>query len=192
MESITIGIPDLEGLGYTKETIRVEYKWKPPRCSTCNIFGHTGETCLKKVPKASNVGPNGNTGTRGETNPKAGPSKNLNDDAPLITKGANARQQDTGKKKISNIASPNPFAALRVDDEDEEEVVNENNLSVCAILESHVDVAAVYDTCKKVCSRWKWTSNGSLCSKGSQIIIGWNDDLVDVMIMAQTNHVMHV
>ncbi|GJU18554.1 hypothetical protein Tco_1146520 [Tanacetum coccineum] len=70
--------------------------------------------------------------------------------------------------------------------------MNENNLSVCAILESHVDVAVVYDTCNKVCSRWKWTSNRSLCSKGSRIIIGWNDDLVDVMIMAQTNQVMHV
>ncbi|GJR45741.1 RNA-directed DNA polymerase, eukaryota, reverse transcriptase zinc-binding domain protein [Tanacetum coccineum] len=30
------------------------------------------------------------------------------------------------------------------------QVVNKNNLSVCAILESHVDVLAVYDTCKKV------------------------------------------
>ncbi|GJY04018.1 putative reverse transcriptase domain-containing protein [Tanacetum coccineum] len=45
MESITIGIPDLDGPGHTKETIRVEYEWKPPRCHTCNIFGHTGETC---------------------------------------------------------------------------------------------------------------------------------------------------
>ncbi|GKD99492.1 RNA-directed DNA polymerase, eukaryota, reverse transcriptase zinc-binding domain protein [Tanacetum coccineum] len=33
------------------------------------------------------------------------------------------------------------------------QVVNENNLSVCAILESHVDVAVVYDTCKKVNTR---------------------------------------
>ncbi|GJU85620.1 sodium/hydrogen exchanger 6, partial [Tanacetum coccineum] len=72
------------------------------------------------------------------------------------------------------------------------QVVNENNLSVCAILESHVDVAAVYDTCKKVYNRWKWTSNGGFCSKGSRIILGWNDDLVDVMIIAQTNQVMHV
>ncbi|GJR69927.1 RNA-directed DNA polymerase, eukaryota, reverse transcriptase zinc-binding domain protein [Tanacetum coccineum] len=47
------------------------------------------------------------------------------------------------------------------------QVVNENNLSVCAILESRVDVAAVYDTCKKVCSRWKWNYNRSLCSKGN-------------------------
>ncbi|GKA65218.1 sodium/hydrogen exchanger 6 [Tanacetum coccineum] len=57
------------------------------------------------------------------------------------------------------------------------QVVNENNLSVCAILESHVDVAVVYDTCKKVCKRWKWISNGSLCPKGTRIILGWDDDL---------------
>ncbi|GJV68385.1 sodium/hydrogen exchanger 6 [Tanacetum coccineum] len=154
---------------------------------------------------------------RGETSSKAGPSKNTKDDDPLITKDTNTKQQDTGKKKISNIASPNPFTALggqalllrrfpmfsvaswnirglnqSPKQKDVREVVNENNLNVFTILESHVDMAAVYDTCKKVCSRWKWTSNGSLCSKGSRIILGWNDDLVDVMIMAQTNQVMHV
>ncbi|GKC61961.1 RNA-directed DNA polymerase, eukaryota, reverse transcriptase zinc-binding domain protein [Tanacetum coccineum] len=228
MESITIGIPELYGPGHTKETIRVEYEWKPPRCPTCNIFRYTGETCPKKVvttpvendtnvtndgfqkvvnrkrnnkgssvgnkipkgvsvskgfqvgkefafqPKASNLGSNINTRTHGETSSKSSLAKNLNDDAPLITKGTNVRQQDTGKKKISNIASPNRFAALGVDDDEEEEVeniwdesknlnlrdtgastpaqtvVNENNLSVCAILESHVDVATIYDTCKKV------------------------------------------
>ncbi|GKB59480.1 sodium/hydrogen exchanger 6 [Tanacetum coccineum] len=37
--------------------------------------------------------------------------------------------------------------------------------------------------------RWKWTSNGSLCDKGSRIILGKNDNLVDVMIKAQTNQV---
>ncbi|GKA32660.1 RNA-directed DNA polymerase, eukaryota, reverse transcriptase zinc-binding domain protein [Tanacetum coccineum] len=30
-ESITIGIPLLDGPGFTKESIRVEYEWKPPR-----------------------------------------------------------------------------------------------------------------------------------------------------------------
>ena len=35
-------------------------------------------------------------------------------------------------------------------------------------------------------------SNGNLCSKGSQIILGRNDDVVDVMIMSQTNQVLHV
>nr|GEV14472.1 hypothetical protein [Tanacetum cinerariifolium] len=203
-----IGIPDQDGLGYTKDTIRVEYEWKPPRCPTCNIFGHTNETCPKKVvtnpvmndtnafndgfqkvvnrkrnnkgsftgnklkgvlvskgfqvgkdfefkPKAPNVGSNGDNGTCDAPNSKDGPSKTNNGGESLNTKDTNVRQQDTGKKKISNIDSPNLFAALGVDDDEEEEkevrqVVNENNLSVCAILESYVDVAVVYDTCKKV------------------------------------------
>ncbi|GJS62835.1 uncharacterized protein Tco_0677399 [Tanacetum coccineum] len=36
---------------------------------------------------------------------------------------------------------------------------------------------------------FKW---GRLCPKGTRIILGWNDDLVDVMIMAQTDQVMHL
>ncbi|GJU44013.1 zinc knuckle CX2CX4HX4C containing protein [Tanacetum coccineum] len=145
-------IPDLDGPSHTKETIRVEYEWKPPRCPTCNIFGHTivnrkrnnkensaGNKIPKGVPvskgfqigkdfayqpRASNVSSNGNNGTRGDTNSKVGPSKNTNEGASLNTKGANDRQQDTGKKKISNITYHNPFAALGVDDDEEEEVKN--------------------------------------------------------------------
>nr|GEW81344.1 zinc knuckle CX2CX4HX4C [Tanacetum cinerariifolium] len=40
----------LEGTGYTKETIRIEYEWKPPRCSTCFLFGHSVGDC-PKAPK---------------------------------------------------------------------------------------------------------------------------------------------
>nr|GEY00043.1 hypothetical protein [Tanacetum cinerariifolium] len=108
--------------------------------------------------------------------------------ASVATKG-NDRQQgkdvvDTGVMKMSNITTPNPFVAL--DDDEEEEVKNIWDES------SHVDVVVVYDTCKKVCHRWKWTSNGGLCPKGSWIILGWNDDIVDIMIMTQTKQVMHV
>ncbi|GKC12074.1 RNA-directed DNA polymerase, eukaryota, reverse transcriptase zinc-binding domain protein, partial [Tanacetum coccineum] len=263
-DSITIGIPDLDGPGYTKETIRVVSNlvvndtnatndgFQKVVNMKCNNKGSSvGNKIPKGVmvskgfqvgkdfafkPKASNVGSNGDNGTHGETRFKAGTSIKTNEGASLNTKGTNDRQQDTGKKKISNISSPNPFVVLGVDDDEEKEVknvwdesenlnlrhtwatlllrrflmfsiaswnirglnrspkqkevhqvVNENNLSVCAILESHVDVAIIYDTCKKVCKRWKWTSNGSLCPKGTRIILGWNDDLVDVMSMVQTN-----
>nr|GEW72294.1 hypothetical protein [Tanacetum cinerariifolium] len=32
VETVTIGIPSLTGKDFTKETIRVEYEWRPPRC----------------------------------------------------------------------------------------------------------------------------------------------------------------
>ncbi|GJT12714.1 zinc knuckle CX2CX4HX4C containing protein, partial [Tanacetum coccineum] len=34
---------------FTKETIRVEYEWRPPKCDTCKIFGHVHDYCPKKV-----------------------------------------------------------------------------------------------------------------------------------------------
>nr|GEY16714.1 zinc knuckle CX2CX4HX4C [Tanacetum cinerariifolium] len=46
-DSITMGIPFPEGIGFTKETIRVEYEWKPPRCEQCKIFGHMNDQCPK-------------------------------------------------------------------------------------------------------------------------------------------------
>ncbi|GJT54799.1 zinc knuckle CX2CX4HX4C containing protein [Tanacetum coccineum] len=46
---VTIGIPSLSEDDFTKETIRVEYEWRPPRCDTCKIFGHVHDYCPKKV-----------------------------------------------------------------------------------------------------------------------------------------------
>ncbi|GKA98105.1 hypothetical protein Tco_0825999 [Tanacetum coccineum] len=52
------------------------------------------------------------------------------------------------------------------------QVVNENQLSVCAILESHVDLSALSKVCSKVFCSWDWTSNASLCPFGCRIIVG--------------------
>nr|GEU80809.1 zinc knuckle CX2CX4HX4C [Tanacetum cinerariifolium] len=49
VDVVTIGIPSLTGDGFTKETIHVEYEWKPPRCDICKIFSHVHDHCLKKV-----------------------------------------------------------------------------------------------------------------------------------------------
>nr|GEU68367.1 hypothetical protein [Tanacetum cinerariifolium] len=47
-DNLIMVVLELKGLGYTKETIRVEYKWEPPRCSTCLLFGHS----VDDYPKA--------------------------------------------------------------------------------------------------------------------------------------------
>ncbi|GKC04244.1 hypothetical protein Tco_0995854 [Tanacetum coccineum] len=49
VDAVTIGIPSLTGEDFTKETIRVEYEWRPPRCDECKIFGHVHNHCPKKV-----------------------------------------------------------------------------------------------------------------------------------------------
>ncbi|GJV82099.1 zinc knuckle CX2CX4HX4C containing protein [Tanacetum coccineum] len=49
MDVVTIGIPSLIGDDFTKETIRVEYEWRLPRCDICKIFGHVHDHFPKKV-----------------------------------------------------------------------------------------------------------------------------------------------
>ncbi|GJX81470.1 retrovirus-related pol polyprotein from transposon TNT 1-94 [Tanacetum coccineum] len=60
VDVVTIGIPSLFRDGFTKETIRVEYEWRAPRCDICKIFGHVHDHCPKKavsppIVTASNV-----------------------------------------------------------------------------------------------------------------------------------------
>ncbi|GKF33701.1 hypothetical protein Tco_0106901, partial [Tanacetum coccineum] len=39
-DTIVVATPKLIGKGFYMCTIRVEYEWKPPRCSSCKVFGH--------------------------------------------------------------------------------------------------------------------------------------------------------
>ncbi|PWA56770.1 RNA-directed DNA polymerase, eukaryota, Reverse transcriptase zinc-binding domain protein [Artemisia annua] len=38
------------------------------------------------------------------------------------------------------------------------------------------------ELCMRVFKGWDWTSNGSFCSSGSRIILGWNVDAVDLNV----------
>ncbi|XP_021979653.1 uncharacterized protein LOC110875758 [Helianthus annuus] len=71
-------------------------------------------------------------------------------------------------------------------------VIKENNLKVCAILESHVQVDKLNNVCSKLYKGWDWLSNGNLCHKGTRIIVGWNPRDVDVMLLSSTDQVMHL
>ncbi|GKD57721.1 hypothetical protein Tco_1291108 [Tanacetum coccineum] len=43
------------GSGFTITTVTIEYKWKPPRCDLCKIFGHVHDHCPKKVSIPTSV-----------------------------------------------------------------------------------------------------------------------------------------
>nr|GEZ65148.1 zinc knuckle CX2CX4HX4C [Tanacetum cinerariifolium] len=55
VDSVTISIPSLTEDDFTKETIRVEYEWRPHRCDECRIFGHVHDHCPKKMVSPSIV-----------------------------------------------------------------------------------------------------------------------------------------
>ncbi|GJV05006.1 reverse transcriptase domain-containing protein [Tanacetum coccineum] len=48
-QEVVMAIPEEDGNGYIRETIRVEYEWKPPHCVDCKVFGHTRNQCPYSV-----------------------------------------------------------------------------------------------------------------------------------------------
>ena len=63
------------------------------------------------------------------------------------------------------------------------QVIYDNKLSVCAILESHARESNLVKLCSSVFKHWDWTSNGNLCVKGTRIILGWNNYDADVTVI---------
>lgn len=71
------------------------------------------------------------------------------------------------------------------------QVINENKLSVCANLESHISVSNLDRICSIVFPHWNWTSNVHACDKNSRIIIGWDPNIADLMVLSLSDQVIH-
>ncbi|GKC08314.1 zinc finger, CCHC-type containing protein, partial [Tanacetum coccineum] len=47
--NIVVAMPKITREGHYTCNFRVEYEWKPPRCSSCKVFGHIHEECPKNT-----------------------------------------------------------------------------------------------------------------------------------------------
>ncbi|XP_071739495.1 uncharacterized protein [Rutidosis leptorrhynchoides] len=56
-KDLTVATSGINGASCTIDTVTVEYEWKPPRCSGCNVFGHGDLHCPKNisVPVATKI-----------------------------------------------------------------------------------------------------------------------------------------
>ncbi|GJV75138.1 zinc finger, CCHC-type containing protein [Tanacetum coccineum] len=53
-DNLVMAVSNHERIGYTKETIHVEYEWEQPCCSTSLIFGHSLDDCQKAPTRVVN------------------------------------------------------------------------------------------------------------------------------------------
>ncbi|XP_035837262.1 uncharacterized protein LOC118485117 [Helianthus annuus] len=51
-DEIVVAIPNLEGEGFCKQKLYVEYEWSPHRCAHCKVFGHSDDTCPRQIRRA--------------------------------------------------------------------------------------------------------------------------------------------
>ncbi|GJS58814.1 zinc knuckle CX2CX4HX4C containing protein [Tanacetum coccineum] len=129
VDVVTIGILSLTGDDFTKETIRVEYEWRPPRCAECKIFGHVHDHCPKKVVSphivsTSNVvAPAVEKSNDGfQTATPSAPKKGATNVSNPSKSSSMLKTADSSPKK-DNFTTSNSFSALN-EVEDNEEVEN--------------------------------------------------------------------
>ncbi|GJT23946.1 zinc knuckle CX2CX4HX4C containing protein [Tanacetum coccineum] len=144
VDVVTIGIPSLSEDDFTKETIHIEYEWRPPRCDTCNIFGHVHDYNPKKVASppivaiSNVVTPNaektndgfqmvGKTKKRKATTsaPKTGTTHvgYTSQSTPMLKTLGNSSKKD-------NLSMSNSFFALNEQEEDDVENVYDESANL--------------------------------------------------------------
>nr|XP_043639257.1 uncharacterized protein LOC122610328 [Erigeron canadensis] len=229
-DELKIAIPIMEEEGFVKESMRVEYEWKPPRCASCCIFGHSDAQCpqnVKVYTKGSDVDSGGFKEVKGKRKAKQGvPIKqhktrfeyrpvNKNDTTSVAdpsssesaVKTSNAYELlsdfSEGVNEPVNTAATSseqrdkPKASTEDEDDDEVEVIWDESAQYMASNTKPNNSSEGASTPGldgfngKVFRSWDWTSNGNVCDKGTRIIMGWNTDVVDVMVIAQSDQVMH-
>nr|GEV94687.1 hypothetical protein [Tanacetum cinerariifolium] len=206
-------------VGYKEEhtfaTIDIEYEWTHPRCASFRIFDHVSEKCpkLPKVALSEKVIDDGFIeGKSSKVSNEVASKESTNKGPTQVTTNnffsALSGEADTNLKDDDHVNAgyQNPVESQFVNDNDEDvdegmnlshkqnevqQVIYDNKLSVCTILESHVATRNLERLCKHVFKNWNWISNAMSCLKGTRIIVGWNQNDVDVAVIHQDPQVIH-
>nr|GEV13307.1 putative reverse transcriptase domain-containing protein [Tanacetum cinerariifolium] len=212
LDSLVITIPIDKDNGHTLATINVEYEWNPPRCATCKIFDHHSDKCPKLVKYLPVV----NDADEGFVEVKKKKHKNkikqhkvaglrLPKPQPQllyrrVERGETFQKVYTDKVPIVTQAPElivkNSFGPL---DENEGDGFHDESLKQDDFLnvsDSEVDEEFQVDHNGNVSSNRMrastpanedWTLIGAWCNKGTRIIIGWNHNDVDVVVIDQVD-----
>ncbi|GKA06977.1 hypothetical protein Tco_0686201 [Tanacetum coccineum] len=127
-DTIMVDALKLVGEGFSRCTVHVEYKWKPPTCSTCKVFGHVLDDCTKRI--VSNVLKNPIQAARGvQVGSKVGFKQIKQVYQPISKKNGD---NTSGEKKQVGVASQkasnlNPFDALDSVENDDDLGINKGN-----------------------------------------------------------------
>ncbi|GJW32958.1 hypothetical protein Tco_0052990 [Tanacetum coccineum] len=150
-QEVIMAVPEEEGTGHIHVKIQVEYEWKPPLCDECHVFGHNLEQCPKHVVEPVKVTMEQNTdGFTTVTIEKERKTPQyefmlgrFEENEVGETSSAYAMNKDTNLNEDSESDVEEVGLNRTPKQSEVRHVVNENRLSICAILESHVDISAL-------------------------------------------------
>ncbi|GJY15029.1 RNA-directed DNA polymerase, eukaryota, reverse transcriptase zinc-binding domain protein [Tanacetum coccineum] len=61
--------------------------------------------------------------------------------------------------------------------------IAEENIQDCVVLETHLKTKSIGKACDFVFGKWRWISNVAYSPTSCRIVVGWNTDEVDIMIV---------
>nr|GEV78816.1 hypothetical protein [Tanacetum cinerariifolium] len=122
-DNIVVAMPKITKEGHYTCNVRVEYEWKPPRCSSCKVFGHIHEECSKNTGagEKKTVKKPSQTSRGVLVGPKMGfkPHKEYR----LVPKKSTVSSNGNKKKGVKptiEVSNSNPFDVLNSVDTDGE------------------------------------------------------------------------
>ncbi|XP_071719398.1 uncharacterized protein [Rutidosis leptorrhynchoides] len=209
-ESLVVATPCIEGSGLTKDEVRIEYEWRPPRCGGCKVFGHTDVQCPKAI-HVNKVVVETIDGFK-EINRKLnkGGNKNKMDNSKcgdgFVVESSGVQELSNPFRVLQDLNEPQEAkndksvdGDLNLVDEDTDIELDENDNYIgpkvttegASTPESHVALKKLNRICNRAFARWYWTSNNNLCQNGTRIIVGWDSNIVSVIVVAASDQVMH-
>ncbi|GKE89288.1 retrotransposon protein, putative, ty1-copia subclass, partial [Tanacetum coccineum] len=122
-DNIVVAMPKITREDHYKCNVRVEYEWKPPRCSHCKVFGNIHEECLKNTGASENktVKKPSQTSRGFPVHPKMGfkPHKEYQH-VPKKSTASSSGNNKKGEEPIIEVSNSNPFDVLNSVDNDVE------------------------------------------------------------------------
>ncbi|GKA11998.1 RNA-directed DNA polymerase, eukaryota, reverse transcriptase zinc-binding domain protein [Tanacetum coccineum] len=72
------------------------------------------------------------------------------------------------------------------------DLIREGGYNFCRLLETRVKKNKLSKICSKVLGNWNWMFNATMCDGGTGIVIGWDPNVVRIMLLSQSSQSMNV
>ncbi|KAJ9561560.1 hypothetical protein OSB04_006720 [Centaurea solstitialis] len=134
----------------------------------------------------------------GDSRNKFSPLASLDDPGPvpgtLVDSGkkdkGSVEKSNSGNKKSRGVSKDSKGACWNIRGlnapEKQREVksfIRLNDISLFAVLESHLSSVSLGSVVSSVFGRWSWISNQSICLHGTRVILAWNSAVMDVIVI---------
>ncbi|GJT44300.1 RNA-directed DNA polymerase, eukaryota, reverse transcriptase zinc-binding domain protein [Tanacetum coccineum] len=102
-------------------------------------------------------------------------------------------EEISGVAKYFKIGTCNIRGLSTSDKQDEiVKLIQEEKLQICVVLKTYLKSKKIGKVCDRIFGRWNWLTNMSYCNKGYRIMVGWNDDMINISVVHMARQSMLV